>query len=238
MRPNLPDFARFLSKNSFRELPPLAMFALASIVLNTYVSQAAQNSARTAEPPAAKARLVDYVTGGFQVEPEQSRVTAMAPPARGEGRFTDVSGDFSLARPFSESTAHLTLSATSLETGNAKRDAELRALLTQGQQQPNLTINADSFEGTPSAFKLKADLTIKGVTKEVVFNGKIAKTDRAEGDRVIQHLDLQGAFDPKEFGLKYEAPGKVEVGKQVILKLLVAGSLRDQRDIKAQPPTK
>lgn len=233
MRPNLPENTRFLFKKAFREIPFLALFAVATYAV------AAETPKGSMEPPTERAKPVDYVTGVFEVEAAGSSVTALVPPAKGEGRFKQVKGNVSLARPFTESKTEITLPLESLETGNTQRDQELRGKTAlDAAQYPEMKIVSKGFSGTPSSFKMKADVTLKGKTEEVIFAGKLAGTKRAEGDRFVHNIEMTGTLNPKDFGVEYQAPDNTAVGKQVILKVRLASALRDKRDQVQTPPTK
>jgi polyisoprenoid-binding protein YceI len=219
---------------------PVSIFALFAIATSGVTASGATNSTKgSMEPPADHAKRVDYVTGVFEIEPAQSSVTALAPPARGEGRFKQVKGNVTFARPFTESKAEITLPLESLETGNTQRDQELRGKTAlDAAQYPELKIVSKGFSGTPSGFKMNADVTLKGKTEEVVFAGNLADTQRGAGDRFVHQIEMTGTINPKDFGVQYEAPGNGQIGKQVILKVKLASALRDKRDQVQTPPTK
>lgn len=70
---------------------------------------------------------------------------------------------------------------TSMDSGNSQRDQHISgAGYLDTAQFPNATFNVTSFEGLPAEWKsgeiyevsITGDLTVKGITKEVVFTGQ------------------------------------------------------------------
>lgn len=77
--------------------------------------------------------------------------------------------------------AEATVDVTSMDSGNAQRDKHIsEAEYLDITQFPDATFKVTSFEGLPTEWKdgevytvnIKGDLTVKGITKEVVFAGQ------------------------------------------------------------------
>lgn len=129
-----------------------------------------------------------------------------------KGTFDDFSGTFTFD-PANPSTASVeaVIQATSISTGDAKRDDHLRAPdFFDVAKYPTITFKSTGLtmssatEGT-----LKGDLTMHGVTRPVtlavVFNG--ALKDPWGNDKI--GFSATGKLDRTEFGLSY---GKVLEG--------------------------
>ena len=90
-----------------------------------------------------------------------------------KGRFTDVKGTVILdsAQP-GRSSVDITVAVASIDTREAQRDAHLRSAdFFDVEKFPTLTFRSTAVrELSPEAFKLVGDLTIHGVTREVVLD--------------------------------------------------------------------
>lgn len=80
-----------------------------------------------------------------------------------------------------QTKAEGTVDVTSMDSGNSQRDQHIsEAEYLDTAQFLNATFNATSFEGLPAEWKsgeaydvsITGDLTVKGITKEVVFTGQ------------------------------------------------------------------
>lgn len=80
-----------------------------------------------------------------------------------------------------QTKAEGTVDVTSMDSGNSQRDQHIsEAEYLDTVQFPNATFNVTSFEGLPSEWKsgeaydvsITGELTVKGITKEVVFTGQ------------------------------------------------------------------
>ncbi|MDG1729420.1 MAG: YceI family protein [Algibacter sp.] len=86
---------------------------------------------------------------------------------------------------FTNPTFDVSINTSSINTKNDRRDNHLRADDFFGaEKHPNITFKSTSIEQTgEKTFLVKGNITIKGVTKEISFNGKlngILKNDRGE----------------------------------------------------------
>src|SRR5688500_9597808 len=90
-----------------------------------------------------------------------------------KGRFTDVKGTVVLdsAQP-GRSSVDITVAVASIDTREAQRDAHLRSAdFFDVEKFPTLTFRSTEIrERSPEAFKLVGDLTIHGVTRQVVLD--------------------------------------------------------------------
>ncbi|MDG1730951.1 MAG: YceI family protein [Polaribacter sp.] len=86
---------------------------------------------------------------------------------------------------FSNPTFEVSIQTASINTKNDRRDNHLRADdFFDAEKHPMIVFKSASVEKTgEKTFLIKGDITIKGVTKKVNFNGKlngILKNDRGE----------------------------------------------------------
>lgn len=134
------------------------------------------------------------------------------------GTVTFVDGDYSHAR------ADVTIDATSIDTREEKRDAHLRSAdFFDVEQFPTLTFKSRRVQAVRAdAFELVGDLTIKGITHEVVLDVAV------EGFQKDPWGNQKGAFSATTrisrtaFGLTWNAAletGGVLVGDDVKISL-------------------
>lgn len=118
----------------------------------------------------------DFVKGTYAVDPAHTRVSFVIPHfvvSEVEGRFNDVKGEFTLTEPFTNLKVTATIPVKSIDTGVTKRDDHLRSKdFFEVEKFPEMKLVSKSITGTAEAFKMVAALTIKGVTKDVTFDGK------------------------------------------------------------------
>jgi polyisoprenoid-binding protein YceI len=121
-------------------------------------------------------------------------------------------------------TADIKFSAdiASIDTNQAQRDEHLRsAEFFDAENHPKLTFTSSSLEKTgDETYKLKGDLTIKGVTKPVVLDAEYggAMTDFYGQNKA--GFEITGKINRKDFGLSWSATteaGGVVVGDEIKL---------------------
>ena len=89
------------------------------------------------------------------------------------GQFTDYSTTIKTdGEKFEGAEIMVTIKANSLESGNDKRDGHLKSEdFIHAEEYPEITFKSQSFEKTGnSKFKLRGELTIRGVTKTEEFD--------------------------------------------------------------------
>jgi polyisoprenoid-binding protein YceI len=121
-------------------------------------------------------------------------------------------------------TANINFSAdiASIDTNQAQRDEHLRsAEFFDAENHPKMTFTSSSLEKTgEDTYKLKGDLTIKGVTKPVVLDAEYggAMTDFYGQNKA--GFEINGKINRKDFGLTWSATteaGGVVVGDEIKL---------------------
>lgn len=165
----------------------------------------------------AFALVPNYVPGQYKIDPDHTRVDFVISHfviSEVEGRFNDVKGNFLLAKKFTLSTVESEIAVASIDTAVAKRDEHLKSKdFFDAATYPTMTLRGKHFTGKPTAFTLVADLTIKGVTKEVTFRGKYTGMvkDPYGNERVA--LNMSAKINRKDFGINYAE--KIEIGPAV-----------------------
>ena len=147
------------------------------------------------------------------------------------GRFAKFTGDVKLA-PGSDlpQAIDVTIDAASVDTREEQRDNHLRSAdFFDVEKFPNLTFASRRIEGTHDDFEAYGDLTIHGVTREVVLKGSFEGrgADPWGGQRV--GYSAHTTINRKDFGLAWNAAletGGVMVSDEVRIELNVEAVLQ------------
>ena len=126
------------------------------------------------------------------------------------GQFTDVRGAIALdeADPVNART-EVTIGAASVGTNQGKRDAHLlKADFFDVKRHPTLTFRSRRIEAiNPSTgrYRVTGDLTIRGVTREVILDGEY--TPSRPGTRTPQiGVTLTTSLNRRDFGIVWNLP--------------------------------
>jgi polyisoprenoid-binding protein YceI len=129
-----------------------------------------------------RARRTDLPAPGlWRLDPAHSILRATARHlalSRVEGRFMAYSGDITVADPVEDSSARVTISASSIETGSDDRDAHLRSSdFLDVEQFPFLTFRSSRFSPqTAERWLVDGVLTIRDRSRKVVLDLKYLGT--------------------------------------------------------------
>jgi polyisoprenoid-binding protein YceI len=137
-----------------------------------------------------------------------------------EGNFKDFDASVSSStEDFNGADVSFTAKVASIDTDNERRDGHLKsAEIFDAEKYPDISFKGKLVkEGT--AYKLKGDFTMKGVTKPVTFNvtyGGSVNTGRG----TKAGFKLSGEVNRQEYGVTYggKAPGgEVVIGDTVTI---------------------
>ena len=147
------------------------------------------------------------------------------------GQFTEFDGTFTVADPIENSTLQAEAQAASITTGVGMRDDHLRTNdFLDAPSFPTITISSTGItKVSDEEWKLAADLTIRGVTKPVVFDLEYLGTGPSmqEGKEVVA-FSASADIDRRDFGVSFNhslVDGSVVVGNKVKIELEVEASL-------------
>lgn len=156
------------------------------------------------------------------------------------GAFDDVSGELELdldANDPTTASGEIRLGTASLSTGAEPRDQHLRSPeFFDAEQYPQIVARLTGVEPDGDEWKVYADVTIRDVTKPVVFKGRYFGTVQGmEGGRRAG-FELTASIDREAWGLEWnvalEAGGWL-VSKDVKLAIDVAA---DEVAVAAEQP--
>lgn len=171
------------------------------------------------------------LTGTYTIDPAHTRIGFVARHAmvtKVRGAFNEFEGSAYLdgANP-ANSTAKVTIKATSIDTRNAQRDEHLRSNdFLAMEQYPEITFVSTAVRQTSGAdFELTGDLTIKGVTNSITipFTYEGAATDPFGAVRV--GFEGSVAINRKDYGVTWNAAletGGVLVSDKIVLEFEVS----------------
>jgi polyisoprenoid-binding protein YceI len=148
-----------------------------------------------------------HSTMGFQVRHLFSQVP---------GKFDDFAGkiQFDEANP-QNSTVEVTIKTASVDTGVDMRDKDLRsANFFDAEKFPGITFQSKSVKKTGEAtFEVTGDLSMHGVTKEVVLNVELLGKGVGMEGKTVSGWEAKTNLKRSEFGLSWN---KMIEGTQVV----------------------
>lgn len=140
------------------------------------------------------------------------------------GKFTSFDASVTLDPAALESAqVTATVDVASITTGDEARDNHLRAPdFFDAEKHPQMKLVSKRIARDGDEVIVTADLTIRGVTKEVALRGSVEgpAKDPWGGERI--GYSLQGELDREDFGLTWNQAletGGVLVGKKVKIEL-------------------
>jgi polyisoprenoid-binding protein YceI len=165
--------------------------------------------------------------GKFRLDPVHSQVAFVARHlmvTKVRGVFRDVSADIEVAENPLDSTVDVTIQAASVDTGEPNRDNHLRTgdfLLIE--QYPTITFTSKRVSDVDGdTFKLVGDLTIRGVTKEVVLDVEFGGVGQSPYGYQAIGFSARTEIDREDFGASWNAAlegGGVVVGRKVKIEI-------------------
>ncbi len=141
-----------------------------------------------------------------------------------EGRFNGVTGEIEMGKKIEDTKITAKVDIKTVNTGNGDRDKHLMSPeFFDAEKFPEMTFVSKSISGKADALKIKGDLTMHGVTKAVVLDGKYAGVANDPFGNTKIAFQAKGKINRKDFGLtwsKMVEAGPV-VGDEVMIELKV-----------------
>ncbi|WP_035750232.1 YceI family protein [Arthrobacter sp. 35W] len=142
------------------------------------------------------------------------------------GRFNAATAVLTIGETLEASSVTATIEANSFDSGDANRDGHVRGTdFFDAEQFPTLDFASTSISGDAEEFKLAGELTIRGISKPVVFDSEFNGVAVDPYNLTRAGFTATTVISRKEFGLTYNAPlaaGGVLIGDKVTLTLDVA----------------
>jgi len=182
-------------------------------------------------PPAVHAEPARW-----NLDPEHStiefRITHMV-VSKTTGQFTDYAGYIDMDAEDGTVTAiEATIKAESVDTNHIKRDTHLRnAEFLDVKLYPTIIYKMKNYKKTSEGFTATGDLTLHGVTKEVLLTGRYNGSTKDPWGSTRAGFSAEGKLNRKDFGMIWNKTldnGGLVVGDEVQIRL-------DIECIKAKP---
>ena len=145
------------------------------------------------------------------------------------GEFTDFAGELEIGDDLSTAKVHGKIQVASVDTGEDQRDAHLRSPdFFDAETYPEMTFASTRIEQVDDEiFRITGDLTLHGVTKEIVLHADVLGTDvdPMGNDRV--GLEITGQLSRGDYGMKFNqalGSGNLLVADKVTLALDIEAS--------------
>lgn len=123
-----------------------------------------------------------------------------------KGEFRKISAEID-GEDFTKSPVKVTINSSSVFTNNEDRDNHLKSGdFFDVEKHKELTFESTSLVKTDDdEFKLKGILTIKGISKEVVFDVEFGGTNKDPWGNEKAGFSLAGKINRKDWGLNWNA---------------------------------
>ena len=141
-----------------------------------------------------------------------------------EGEFKTFSGKAQLdEKDLTKSQVEFSIDAASIDTGNADRDKHLKsAEFLDVQNHPKITFKSTKITKAGKGYKLKGELSIHGVTKEVTLDATLSEPVANPWGKQVRGGKITGKIKRADFGLTWNKPldkGGLLVGEEVTISI-------------------
>lgn len=169
-------------------------------------------------------------TGTWSVDPAHSKVGFAVKHmgiATVRGEFKEFEGTLEVGEDLSAAKAHGTVTIASVDTNEPQRDGHLRSPdFFDADTHSTLTFESTRIEPVDDeTFRIVGDLTLRGVTKEIVLEAEVQGTDVDPWGNDRVGLEITGQLSRGDYGMKFNqalGSGNVLVGDKVKLALDVS----------------
>ncbi len=167
--------------------------------------------------PTFAAGIQKLEKGQYQIDASHSKVgfeISHLVVATVDGKFKSYTGTVDIADKFADSKFEANVDINSIDTSSEKRDEHLKGEdFFDVEKFPAMTFKSTSVSGKAESFKLTGDLTIKGVTKKVTFDGKFLGAVADPYGNLKAAFTAKTKISRKDFGLTWNKA--VEAGPVV-----------------------
>ncbi len=169
-------------------------------------------------------------TGTWAVDPAHSKVGFAIKHmgiANVRGEFQEFEGTLEIGEDLSSATARGTVKAASVNTNVAQRDDHLRSPdFFAVDEHPELRFESIAIEPIDDeTFRITGDLTIHGVTNQIVLEAEVQGTDTDPWGNERVGLEITGQLSRGDYGMTFNqalGSGNMLVADKVKLALDVS----------------
>ncbi len=121
------------------------------------------------------------------------------------GEFKDFQGTLEVTDDLSQAKAHGTVKIASVDTSEARRDEHLRSAdFFDAEEYPELTFESTRIDALDDeTFRITGDLTLHGVTNEIVLDADVQGTDVDPWGNERVGLEITGQLSREQYGMKF-----------------------------------
>ncbi len=121
------------------------------------------------------------------------------------GEFTEFEGTLEIGEDLSTARAYGTVKVASIDTSEPQRDAHLRSPdFFDGEQYPELRFESTRIEALDEEeFRITGNLTLHGVTNEVVLHAALQGTDIDPWGNERVGLEITGQLSRGDYDMKF-----------------------------------
>jgi polyisoprenoid-binding protein YceI len=146
--------------------------------------------------------------GTWSVDPAHSSVSFQVKHmgiATVRGAFNEFEGTIEIPEDVSTAKAYGAVKVTSVDTSEPQRDDHLRSAdFFDAESYPELTFESTKIEALDDeAFRITGNLTLHGVTKEIVLHADVQGTDTDPWGNERVGLEVTGELSRGEYGMKF-----------------------------------
>ena len=170
--------------------------------------------------------IADLSSGVWNVDPAHSGLNFTVKHlmvSKVRGRFKSFSGTITIDDDQLKSSVVATAQVASIDTNDDARDEHLRTGdFFDVEKYPTIELRSTKIEKNGDDYTMHADLTIKGVTKNVKFDLEFEGIGKDPWGNVKAGFTAETEINRKDFGLEYNAvleTGGVLIGERVKLEL-------------------
>jgi polyisoprenoid-binding protein YceI len=171
-------------------------------------------------------------TGTWIIDPAHSKVGFAVKHmgiATVRGEFTEFEGTLEIADDRSSAKAYGTVKAASVDTNEPQRDAHLRSPdFFDADTYPDLSFESTEIEAIDEeTFRITGQLTLHGVTNEIVLTAEINGTDVDPYGNEKVGLEITGQISRGDYGMKFNqalGSGNMLVADKVKLNLDISAA--------------
>lgn len=173
-------------------------------------------------------QLPGYVTGTWDIDPVHSEITFTLRHmgvGKSRGRFDKFDGQIVTADSPEESSVTATIDASSINTGNADRDAHVRNEdFLDVDNHPTATFRSTAIRQDGDDWAIDGELTLHGVTKPVTLKAEFGGVaDDGSGGSLLG-VSASTTINRTEFGIGPN--GGAMLGEKVTITLDIEANLR------------
>lgn len=142
------------------------------------------------------------------------------------GQFNKFSGSVvTTSDDFSDAKVTFEIDSSSIDTNNEQRDGHLKSPdFFDVEKFPTITFSSTSFVKNGETYDLIGDMTMHGITKQVVFNVTMNGTVKGMDGSLVAGFEAKTKINREDFGLNWNAileAGGVAVSQEVAIDMLI-----------------